>query len=113
MFDDLDVSGAPISECGLGRNGIELSRYLWYCNYSYMAAASIYGTRGRRDQNWANAGLYHFFFAIILVLCCRLVADGGNISKASSQIRLYDYVTIEAAYSIQELEVNEACRPPC
>jgi hypothetical protein len=61
-------------------------------------------TRPELGERW----FISFFFAIILVLCCRLVADGGNISKASSQIRLYDYVTIEAAYSIQELEVNEA-----
>jgi hypothetical protein len=36
------------------------------------------------------------------VLCCRLVADSGNTSKAESQLRLYVYVAIEAAYSIQD-----------
>jgi len=54
------------------------------------------------DQSLENAGLLNRFLVIILVLCCRLVADIGNTSKAESQLRLYDYATIEAAYSIQD-----------
>ena len=66
----------------------------------------LWNTRKTRPE--LGESCFLFIFAIIIVLCCRLVADGGNISKASSQVRFYDYVTIEAAYSIQELEVNEA-----